>query len=312
MTGFPRLSAPVSTSGTVALLLVLFLAAASLAAENSVSSAGERADSLAQAGHWQEAAEAYWAITESEPDNAISWSKLGGALYELKRYGDAAEAWMQADALSFSPARTRYNLARAHAAAGEAEEALRWLEGAIDAGFQDVRALSAETAFEALRNDERFSQLEQLAERKAFPCKHQAEAKQFDFWIGEWDVFDSHGNQVGSNSIRKELGGCMLVEHWSGNGGSEGKSINFYDAAQERWEETWIDKGGGIIRMVGMMKGGAMVLEGNHLYRDGRRELIRGTWTLLEDGRVRQLFEQSRNGGESWYTWFEGYYVKKS
>jgi hypothetical protein len=54
-----------------------------------------------------------------------------------------------------------------------------------------------------------------------------------------------------------------------------------------------------------------MRLSGEHLYRNGKRELIRGTWTPMPDGRVRQLLEQSRDEGESWYVWFDGVYVRR-
>jgi hypothetical protein len=37
---------------------------------------------------------------------------------------------------------------------------------------------------------------------------------------------------------------------------------------------------------------------------------FRGLWTPLPDGRVRQLFEQSNDGGETWVTWFEGFYTR--
>jgi len=54
-----------------------------------------------------------------------------------------------------------------------------------------------------------------------------------------------------------------------------------------------------------------MHLEGTNTAADGTYELIRGTWTRLADGRVRQLFEQSRDRGETWYVWFDGYYVRQ-
>ena len=37
---------------------------------------------------------------------------------------------------------------------------------------------------------------------------------------------------------------------------------------------------------------------------------FRGLWTPLEDGRVRQFFEQSNDGGETWAAWFEGFYTR--
>jgi hypothetical protein len=38
---------------------------------------------------------------------------------------------------------------------------------------------------------------------------------------------------------------------------------------------------------------------------------FRGLWTPLPDGRVRQFFEQSNDGGETWVPWFEGFYTRK-
>jgi len=38
---------------------------------------------------------------------------------------------------------------------------------------------------------------------------------------------------------------------------------------------------------------------------------FRGLWTLLPDGKVRQFFEQSADGGETWVSWFGGFYTRK-
>jgi hypothetical protein len=52
-----------------------------------------------------------------------------------------------------------------------------------------------------------------------------------------------------------------------------------------------------------------MVLIGHALYiQSGDRRPFRGTWTPLPDGIVRQHFEESSDGGETWATWFDGYY----
>ena len=54
-------------------------------------------------------------------------------------------------------------------------------------------------------------------------------AHAFDFWVGEWDVFGPQGRQVGTNSITALFGTGMLAEHWHGNGGVEGRSLNAWD-----------------------------------------------------------------------------------
>ena len=57
-------------------------------------------------------------------------------------------------------------------------------------------------------------------------CSDDDRAHQFDFWIGEWDVY-SRDSLAGTNSIRPILGGCVLQEMWSGAQGSAGSSLNF-------------------------------------------------------------------------------------
>ncbi len=75
--------------------------------------------------------------------------------------------------------------------------------------------------------------------------------------------------------------------------------------------QEWVDSSAGVILTAGELRGNAMVLDGEHIYRNGRKEHYRGTWTPQPDGSVRQLLEQSRDGGKSWYVWFDGTYVRK-
>ncbi len=145
----------------------------------------------------------------------------------------------------------------------------------------------------------------------ARPCEADSVYRQFDFWVGEWDVFTPQDRKAGINRIEKLLGGCLLLENWTGASGSEGKSINYYDPIRKRWVQTWVDGQGGIISVEGAFEAGAMRFEGQHFYPDGRREPFRMTFTPQQDGSVRQFIEQSRDGGDSWYVWFDGRYVRR-
>ena len=73
----------------------------------------------------------------------------------------------------------------------------------------------------------------------------------FDFWIGSWDVFGPKGKQVGSNEITAVLGTGAVAEHWHGVGDIEGRSLNAYDAARDRWHQTWIDSTGSVLLLDG-------------------------------------------------------------
>jgi hypothetical protein len=46
------------------------------------------------------------------------------------------------------------------------------------------------------------------------------EARQFDFWIGRWDVFGPAGRQVGDNHIEAVCGGGFCVRAGRASGPS--------------------------------------------------------------------------------------------
>jgi hypothetical protein len=48
---------------------------------------------------------------------------------------------------------------------------------------------------------------------KPRPCA-AAEHRQFDFWLGDWEVRDATGKLVGHNGIEAAHNGCALIEHW--------------------------------------------------------------------------------------------------
>ncbi len=149
------------------------------------------------------------------------------------------------------------------------------------------------------------------------PCAG-AEYRQFDFWLGEWEVFDYtnavKGSQVGTNRIEKILGGCALQENWRASDGSTGNSYNSYFNLDKKWHQSWVDSSGYRLEIAGVFKDGKMVLEGSH---PGQREGVtltnRITWGQVDNSpdQVRQTWEVSRDGGKSWSVSFDGLYLRK-
>ena len=151
----------------------------------------------------------------------------------------------------------------------------------------------------------------QPARPPANPCHGDPVYRQFDFWAGEWDVYNPQEQKVGENTITIEQNGCVLVEHWTAASGGTGTSINYYDPQEKAWKQVWVDARGSLGYFSGGLESDAMVLDGRWVNRDGSSFRLRGTWTPLDDGRVRQHFEQSTDDGQTWSTWFDGYYVKR-
>ncbi len=143
----------------------------------------------------------------------------------------------------------------------------------------------------------------------AKPCNTE-QHRQFDFWIGKWDVHDAQGKHVGENEITR-ADACYLLESWRGDSGSRGMSLNFVDPATGKWTQDWVDNSGGRIEISGSWSEGALRLEGTHTLPNGTKRPFRGTWIPLEDGRVRQYFEEIADEEKGWAPWFDGYYTQR-
>lgn len=276
-----------------------------------VAQPADEAARFFQAQDWERAAAAYQEIVESEPENGRAWARLGISLTGLSRYDEAIAALEKAESLAFIPPLSRFYLARAEALSGDVSGAFERLQGALDAGFSGVGQLESEPAFATLKSDPRFEAVLDQARRNAAPCEYTEEFRQFDFWIGDWEV-TSLGQKAGENRIEKYANGCFLLENWTSVSGGTGHSMNFYDGANEKWHQVWVDASGtSIFAEGGLRSDGAMHFEGEHLYPNGTRQLYKMTFTPNDDGTVRQYIEQSADGGETWSVWFDGLYERK-
>ncbi|HEY1772909.1 MAG TPA: hypothetical protein VGH91_06935 [Gammaproteobacteria bacterium] len=132
--------------------------------------------------------------------------------------------------------------------------------------------------------------------------------RQFDFWQGEWNVATADGKLVGRDRIEKDYGGCVLQEHWTSVDGGTGGSVTIYDMSRKLWHQTWVDSTGTLVVLEGNLKDGRMVMEGE-MTQDGKRVRDRMSWTP-QDGKIRQLWETSSDGGKTWKTIFDVYYSK--
>jgi hypothetical protein len=99
-----------------------------------------------------------------------------------------------------------------------------------------------------------------------------------------------------------------LREEYTTPAGYAGTSLSFYDAARKVWHQTWIDNQGGALYLEGGLAGDSMELR--TVGDTAAFQRIR--WSLLGDGRVRQHWEQTSDGGKTWTTVFDGYYTKRA
>ncbi|WP_448212378.1 hypothetical protein [Colwellia sp. MEBiC06753] len=138
-----------------------------------------------------------------------------------------------------------------------------------------------------------------------------AEYRQFDFWLGQWTVTNHSNNQISQSKISAINNGCGILEEYQTPSGYVGKSLNIYDKQRQLWHQTWIDNTGLLLQLEGKFSSGKMVLTGTTQDAEGNSLLNQISWQQLTDGKVNQVWQVSKDNGQSWQLLFDGIYTKQ-
>lgn len=278
----------------------------SAAAHGQESQQMQAARELLLQSKWTEAAKAYADITAKDPKNGAAWQNLGESLLQQHQQQAAIEAFRRAAQLGFRPILNQLNIARGYADAHDKVNALAALQEIVDSGNGGRMRpiILSSTEFSGFAGDSEFQKLLD----KMRPCT-SAEYRQFDFWIGDWDV-QVQGQSAGHNLVTLEQDGCLLVEHWKAStGGQTGTSFNYYDVRDKKWHQLYLDNSGNagaFPAMAGTLTGGKMVL----VTDPNVSPVSRWTWYVVSPGKVRQMAEQSTDGQKTWGITWDSIYVK--
>lgn len=139
------------------------------------------------------------------------------------------------------------------------------------------------------------------------PCS-APEYRQFDFFVGDWDVFDFGAESKVKARLRvhKVLDDCAIHEDYRSveAGGLHGESFSLYDAPSRRWHQSWVTNRGELILLDGGLEDGRMVLTGTVTGTAGGKSLLRGTWIPGRET-VRETAVSSSDGGKTWTPAFD-------
>ena len=147
-----------------------------------------------------------------------------------------------------------------------------------------------------------------LAQAPQAPVCTTANHRQFDFWVGSWDVYPTGKDKLVAHSLIENLyRGCVIRENWMPLNGTPGGSLNTYDPEDKRWHQVWMDAANGRVSFDGGFADGKMVLTGNWrgAQTPGQEALVRMTYSKLEGRAVRQFGEISSDKGTSWKPFFD-------
>lgn len=137
-------------------------------------------------------------------------------------------------------------------------------------------------------------------------------ARQFDFWIGDWDVTwgdDQHGR----NHVEAILDGKVLLEQFDGAPATplRGMSVSVYRPHPGEWRQTWVDNQGSFWSFVGGFADGRMTLQTDDV-RDGRPVRLRMVWYAITADALEWNWERSDDGGQTWQVLWHLHYTRRA
>ena len=137
------------------------------------------------------------------------------------------------------------------------------------------------------------------------------EYRQFDFWLGQWDVYDPRTNQLVAHSLIEKLyDGCAVRENWLPLNGRGGGSLNSYRPDRKQWVQIWTDWQNSLNEYRGGLENGSMVMTGTSISASGKDLPARMTFEPKKDGSVVQTGYNSADSGKTWQLSYQFVYRK--
>jgi tetratricopeptide (TPR) repeat protein len=268
-------------------------------------------------GDWAAAAAAYDSLARAHPQDAQFHLRLGVALHGLGRFREAVPALEAAERLGSPGPNASYRLAKAYARAGRIDDAGRALLRAAERGFFALPTVESDPDLAGVRAGAGYAEVRQAIDRNARPCVYEPEYRALDFWVGEWDVRPTGASDTTpASSSRIELveDQCVVSEHYSTAAGYSGRSFNSYDPEKKRWQQFWVDNKGATHHYVGQARDGNLYYEADGIHVPGTPGPVRMKMTFFNEGPnlVRQLGEQSSDGGQTWTTAYDLSYRRRN
>lgn len=295
---------------TISTILMLFVYAT-----DAQTALRATADSLFSAKDWKAAATTFDAINVANPNPSvgITFFRAAYAYHQLNDYAKSIINYRRT--LEIVPTNTTamYNIAAAFSKTQERDSALYWLKTLAKTGYSQDKTLETDSDFMDLKNEADFKASLNIVKRNAHPCWYTPQYQQFDFWVGEWEVFAKNGQLAGISKIEQILDRCVLLENWTNSFGKSGKSFNTFNGTD--WQQTWVDDSGQLTEYInGVWIDIEMCLrfERTRPFKTatGITAVARMTFFKIGDNEVRQLGEQSLDNEQTWVTTFDLLYKR--
>ena len=134
--------------------------------------------------------------------------------------------------------------------------------------------------------------------------------REFDYFIGNYTVFDKAGKQIATDEVSSEMSGCALLERWHGRHG-EGVGYSGYDGTRNEWVQTFFQDDGTVLVFHGNMTGAGLLISGTDYPKPGITERNKVLFRRLPTG-FEEYWTVSTDNGKSWHVIFDGFFRRST
>ncbi len=298
------------------LLIIMSVISANSAAQPAVKKNMAYADSLFSARDFNQAGVIYKSLISDTSHDALHLNRLAYTELMSKNYKEAESHLNRALASHPSPglkASVYSRLARVTAAKDNISETVVLLDSAVANGYLSFPELDTLSDFNSVRSNPAFVEVRNRLYNSLYPCYQDKHAREFDFWIGAWDVYVTGTTVYAGNSVIQRIsGGCAILENWQ-SAVSEGKSLNFIDDSTHKWKQVWVGSypNGKQDFINGEYKDSVMRF--TFTTPDAQGHILQGRFSFFNQGpkQVRQLNETSPDDGKTWNVSYDFTYKRK-
>src|SRR4051812_46258671 len=153
-----------------------------------------KADSLYFNAQWEPARKVYESILKEKPSSIspLAEFRLGYCYHQLKKYDWALQHYNDAMTHTLSrqlKSQLYSRIARIYSLQNHNDKAMISLDSAILFGYAGLNEMDTLNDFANVRIDTRFKDMRARVFKVVYPCSTNPKLREFDFWIGEWDVY---------------------------------------------------------------------------------------------------------------------------
>jgi hypothetical protein len=148
-----------------------------------------------------------------------------------------------------------------------------------------------------------------LATQHIAPSCSTPHHREFDYFIGNYNVFDKTGKQIGTDEVTSEMDGCALLERWHGRT-VQGVGYSGYDDTRKQWVQTFFQNDGTVLIFRGNMTKDGILIAGIDYPKPGITEENRVLFRPLSNG-FEEYWTASTDSGRTWHVVFDGFFRRR-